>query len=81
MSLQFIRRIGPNPHDGGPTPAAQGCPDVWELSSGDFAVIGIRAPSALRGALPESASCGPDEELVIVPRRILTAAKEGIPER
>ena len=81
MSLYFIRRIGPNPHEEGPTPAAQGCPDVWELSSGDFAVIGIRAPETLRGALPESASCGPDEELVIVPRRILTAAKEGIPEQ
>jgi len=80
-ACSFLRRLGPDPHAGGPTPAAQGCPDVWELSTGDFAVIGIRASGALRDALPPTVSCGPDEELVIVPRRILTAAKEGIPEQ
>jgi hypothetical protein len=78
-NLTFLRRIGPDPHLAGDTPSAQGCPDVWELSNGDFAVIGIRATDPLASALPEGASCGPDEEIVIVPRRILTAAKDGIP--
>ena len=80
-SLSFLRRIGPDPHAAGPTPAAQGCPDIWELSNGDFAVIGIQSSQDLWAALPPSASCGPDEALVIVPRRILVGAKEGIPEQ
>jgi len=78
--MQFKRRIGPDPHEGTETPAAVGCPDVWELDSGDFAVIGIRKTRDLSPRLPESASCGPDEEIVIVPRRILVAAKRDIPE-
>ena len=34
-ACSFLRRLGPDPHAGGPTPAAQGCPDVWELSTGE----------------------------------------------
>lgn len=78
-SVQFLRRLGPDPHEVGDTPGLAGCPDLWELSSGDFAVIGIRSTGALASLLPETASCGPDEEIVIVPRRILTAARRDIP--
>jgi hypothetical protein len=38
----FLRRIGPDPHvNGNQTPALRGCPDIFELESGDFAIIGI----------------------------------------
>src|SRR5689334_16635938 len=38
----FLRRLGPDPHEGGArTIALNGCPDVFELKSGDFAIIGI----------------------------------------
>jgi len=76
----FVRRVGPDPHaHGQQTPACSGCPDIWELSNGDFAVIGIRVTASLREGLPASAGCGPDEEIVILPRRILTGAKSSIP--
>jgi len=77
--LHFVRRLGPDPHLAGDTPGLAGCPDLWELSTGDFAVIGIRSTAALASLLPETASCGADEEIVVVPRRILTAAREAIP--
>lgn len=78
----FKRRLGPDPHLGtrSPrTPAVAGCPDIWELESGDYAVIGIDKTDILSPHLPPSASCGPDERIVVVPRRILVDAKSDIP--
>ncbi len=82
----FKRRIGPDPHvsaDGDPqgSRGGLGCPDIWELESGDFAVIGIDQTSMLTAALPVSASCGPDERIVVLPRSVLTGAKSHIPQQ
>jgi len=59
--------------------AADGCPDVFELENGDFAIIGVRVTNALKANLPESAGCGADEEIVYVPRYVLANAKQDIP--
>lgn len=76
----FLRRIGPNPHENGAvTPACDGCPDVLELLDGDFAVIGIDITDAAKDQMFPTASCGPDERVVRVPRRILIAARADIP--
>ncbi len=58
--------------------ALNGCPDLWELSDGDIAVIGIDITEACAGLLPESAGCGPDERIVRLPRRVVLAAKTDI---
>jgi len=79
----FKRRIGAHPHVGGDgtisSHGKSGCPDVWELESGDFAVIGIDKTAQLRPHLPADASCGPDERIVVVDRRILVGAKKNLP--
>jgi len=80
----FKRRIGAHPHidEGGgavDTHGKVGCPDVWELESGDFAVIGIDKTLELMPHLPQDASCGPDERIVLVDRRILVGAKGNLP--
>ena len=75
----FKKRIGPDPHiEGGKTTAAAGCPDIWELENGDIAVIGIRKTSVLSANLPNSAGCGPDEEIVILPRDLIRKAAKDI---
>ena len=75
----FKRRIGPDIHKGGEeTPAAASCPDIWELEDGNIAVIGIRKTSALLKLLPQGAGCGPDEEIVVLPRSLLLNAKSDI---
>jgi hypothetical protein len=77
----FKQRIGLDPHrDNHATSAADGCPDIWELESGDFAVIGISKTLELRPLLPSSAGCGPDESIVVVPRALLLHAKSYIPD-
>lgn len=77
----FQRRIGPDPHaNGAKTQSANGCPDIWELSDGDFAVIGPDI-TELTGVLPATAGCGPDERIVRLPRRILIGARSDIPRK
>jgi len=76
----FAKRLGPDPHAGGAqTVALHGCPDIWELESGDFAIIGQDITAVSTEHLPADASCGPDERIVRIPRKILVLAKSGIP--
>ena len=43
----FLKRLGPDPHaNGAKTIALCNCPDIFELESGDFAIIGIDITSA-----------------------------------
>jgi hypothetical protein len=78
----FKNRIGPDPHPemtASPTTSAgNGCPDIWELESGDVAIIGVRKTSVLSPHLPSGAGCGPDEEIVVIPRSLLLNARDDI---
>jgi hypothetical protein len=76
----FKRRIGPDPHaDDRKTANADGCPDVWELEDGRFAVIGLDMTALLSTQLPPTVSCGPDEQIVVIPRQLLLDVKDHIP--
>ena len=79
--MNFVKRIGPDPHaNGAQTVACMGCPDIWELENGDFAVIGIDITAAAVLKLPPTAGCGPDERIVRLPRNLLVNAKRDIPD-
>ena len=76
----FKRRIGPDPHAGsGDSAGANSCPDIWELESGDFAVIGTDMTKELGTRLPPGAFLDPGESLVVLPRHVLVKARENIP--
>jgi len=78
--IQFLRRLGPDPHaNGAQTPALRGCPDIFELADGDFAVIGVDITESSAEHLPPSAGCGPDERIIRLPRKTLVLAKSDIP--
>lgn len=77
----FLRRIGPDPHaNGAKTSSCEGCPDILELESGDFAIIGVDM-TEFANLLPPGAGCGPDERMVRIPRNTLVSAKGDIPSR
>jgi hypothetical protein len=79
IAMRFIRRIGPDPHaNGTQSSGCHGCPDIWELEDGDFAIIGIDITQTAH-LLPPSAGCGPDERIVRLPRQTLVRAKADIP--
>jgi hypothetical protein len=79
--MTFIKRIGPAPKaDETGCVGCNGCPDIWELENGDFAVIGEDISSEAAN-LPPTAGCAPGERMVRIPRRTLVLAKSDIPDR
>lgn len=56
------------------------CPDIFELSDGNFAVIGTEATAELDDLLPSDAARADYERIVIVSRETLVRAKEDIPD-
>jgi len=80
MCCMFVRRIGPaRSEDTRLCYGTYGCPDIWELDNGDFAVIGTDI-TELAAKLPPSAGCAPTERMVRIPRSILIHAKAHIPD-
>ena len=78
----FSKRLGPDPHaNGAKSVGCEGCPDIWELDNGDFAIIGIDITKTAICQLPPTAGCGPDEKIVLIPRNILLGAKSAIPDK
>lgn len=82
MPIEFLRRLGPDPHaNGRQSIALNKCPDIFELQSGDFAIIGIDITDKAISKLPPTAGCGPDERIVFIPRHLLVEAKSDIPDK
>jgi hypothetical protein len=78
--IEFLRRLGPDPHaNGAKSVGCRGCPDIFELQSGDFAIIGIDITETALSKLPATAGCGPDERIILIPRNLLVGAKRDIP--
>lgn len=77
--MNFIKRIGSGHHPY--CSNTVGCPDIWELDNGDFAVIGADITNAAAPKLPPTAGCGPDERIVRIPRKTLVFAKSDIPDQ
>ena len=76
----ILRKLGP-PTDPARCGGGHSCPDLFQLPTGDFAVIGIDITPAVIGWLPPGSGCGPGERIVSVPRRTLVLARPDIPSR
>ncbi|MDL4775884.1 MULTISPECIES: hypothetical protein [Thermomonosporaceae] len=79
-TASLSRRLGLSAKDLDSTGGRDGCPDIWELDNGDIAVIGRDLTTSYRGRLPADVSVAADERLVVIPRRMLLAAKPDIPD-
>jgi hypothetical protein len=77
--VEFVRRLGLSPRERGSLNNAT-CPDVFELSNGDFAVIGTDMTDELELRLPRDAARADYERIVVVSRETLLAAKRDIPD-
>lgn len=74
----ILRRLGP-PRAASLCPAGHECPDIFELTTGDFAIIGEDITGEAAGCLPPDAGCGPSERIVKIPRKLLVQARSDIP--
>lgn len=79
-STEFGRRLGRSARELGLSSSSSSCPDIWELTNGDFAVIGRDMTAAYQGRLPADVSLAHDERLVVVPRAMVVAARSDIPD-
>ena len=80
VTAGFRRRLGKTAHELGTTGGNASCPELWELTNGDIAVIGTELTSAYRDRLPAGVSIDPGERLVVIPRSTILSAKADIPD-
>ncbi|MCZ4602501.1 hypothetical protein O3S80_01655 [Streptomyces sp. Lzd4kr] len=73
------RRLGVPPSQRG-SRTGETCPDLFELSDGNFAVIGTEATALLDGFLPADAIRADYERIVVITRDTLIRAKRDIPD-
>ncbi|MEV0183581.1 hypothetical protein AB0I54_30450 [Streptomyces sp. NPDC050625] len=77
--MKIVRRVGASPRERGSS-TGQSCPDIFELSNGDFAVIGREATAELDPELPPDAARADYERIVVITRETLLRAKNDIPD-
>lgn len=81
--MKLVRRLGAGPKI---STSRNKCPDIWELESGDFAVVGADATDELKGKIEDKdkpgfkAAVADDERIVVIPRHLLISAKKDIPK-
>ena len=74
----ILRRLGPQP-DAARCVGGHACPDIFELTTGDFAIIGADITESAASCLPPGSGCGPGERIISIPRRLLVLARPDIP--
>lgn len=77
--MKIVRRIGASPRQRGSL-SGETCPDIFELSDGNFAVIGTEATASLEGELPADAARADYERIVVISRETLVRARVDIPD-
>ncbi|MEU1074234.1 MULTISPECIES: hypothetical protein [unclassified Streptomyces] len=77
--MNIVRRVGASPRERGSL-SGQTCPDIFELSDGSFAIIGVDMTEILDGKLPYDAARADYERIVVITRDTLVRAKADIPE-
>ena len=76
----FLRRLGPKGQNSSASCAGgSSCPDILEMESGDFAIIGTDITEEARGSLLAGTGCGPGERIIRVPRQTMVLARADIP--
>ena len=76
----FVRRLGKSAEELGNTSQGKTCPDIWELSNGDIAIVGTDVTEDFADRLPNDVSVGANERLVVIPRNMIIAAKQEFPD-
>ncbi|MFJ9371856.1 hypothetical protein [Streptomyces sp. NPDC101455] len=78
-AVSIVRRLGDSPRQRG-SHTGETCPDLFELTDGNFAVIGTDRTEELDALLPADAARADYERIVVITRDTLLRAKRDIPD-
>jgi hypothetical protein len=73
----FLRRLGQSGRQCCMT--GHHCPQILEMSDGDFAAVGLDITAEAVKAMPPGPGIGPKEGAVKIPRHVMIAARAEIP--
>jgi len=73
----FVRRLGQNGRRAKCSTGAH-CPQILEMTDGDFAIVGLDIKKEAAGALPPGPGVSPSEGIVKIPRDVMVAAMADI---
>ena len=79
LPVRITQRLGDSPRKRG-CGTFETCPDIFELSDGNFAVIGTEATAVLARRLPQDTARADHERIVVITRETLIRAKRDIPD-
>lgn len=79
-SALFVKRLGKSAKESGNSQGREQCPDIWQLSNGDVAIVGRDLTDSYGSRLPEGVTLAADERIVVIPGNMLSAAKPDIPD-
>jgi len=72
----FLKRLGGS---GAHCSSGYSCPQILQLTNGDFAVVGADITEEAVPVMPPGPGVGPDERVIRVPRQVFVAARAEIP--
>lgn len=78
--MKIVRRVGDSPLLRG-CGSGESCPDIFELSDSNYAVVGTDATASLAGRLPRGVTLAPGERVVVITRATLVRAKRDLPDQ
>jgi len=77
---EIVGRIGRSPQELGVSSQDASCPDILQLSNGDYAVIGRDFTDQYAHSLPEGVRLGARERIIVIPGLTMRAARADIPD-
>ena len=75
--MKFVKRVSLNPQM---SPGGSRCPEIWEVDTGDFVVVGEDITQRVKDTIPSDIILGEEEKIILLPRKVLQSVKSKIPD-
>ena len=62
------------------SPGGSRCPEIWEVDTDDFVVIGEDITQRVKNTIPADIILGEEERIILLPRKVLQSVKSNIPD-
>jgi hypothetical protein len=78
--MKFLRRLSLSPGELAiarrTSPGGNRCPAIWELDTGDIAVVGDDITDKVKNVIPSEVNLGTNERIIVIPREVLKSVRD-----